>query len=157
LQYAGKVTSGAEKFILSGNHLYLGDWSGRACLNKADGSIVWEQVGYTADDRLVLAGNQLFSTGSTNVYCFDAATGNQLWQYNTTYSADSNPILWDGRLYCVMADALRVFNPKNGKVLYENKDWGLPGSRAQGFIPQLDDMIFLPFSDEIVALRLRDL
>lgn len=157
LQYAGRVSGANDVLLMDDTRLYLGDWSGRACLNKADGSLVWEQSGFTSSDRLVLEGKKLYSTCDVSLNCFNAETGALQWQFNSSFTLDSNPIIWKSRVYCVMADALRVFEAGNGKLLFTNSDWGLPGYRVQGFIPYQDNIIYLPKINEITALRLRDL
>ena len=118
---------------------------------------MWEQSGFTSSDRLVLEGKKLYSTCDVSLNCFNADTGALQWQYNSSFTLDSNPIIWKGRVYSVMADALRVFDAGNGKLLFTNSDWGLPGYRVQGYIPQQDNIIYLPKTNEIIALRLRDL
>lgn len=157
LQHAGDVAGSSDILVMDDTRLYLGDWSGRACLNKADGSLVWEQPGASVGWRLVLDGKKLYSICDVSVYCFNAETGSLQWQYDSSFSLDSNPIVWKGNVYCVMADALRVFDAKNGKLLFTNKEWGIPGYSLQGFVPRQDDMIYIPRTNDMIALRLRDL
>lgn len=162
LKYTGNGMGGTHRLVMNNDRLFIADWSGAACLEKSNGNVVWESAGMFCAIRFVLKGNRLFSSGykpegpdAGSLYCLNADTGAIVWSQSTRFSLDSNPIIMHERVYSVMSDALRVFNKDTGELLYENKDWGIPGYRSQGYVPQEGNIIYLPRENDIIALKLR--
>lgn len=156
LDHAGMPTVGSHTMFVDQGRLYLADWAGRACLDAGSGEVIWEQAGESAESRLVLQGGRLYSTINLSNKCFDARTGDLVWEHLTPYTEDSNPIVWQDHVYVANADALRVFD-LDGTLVAEIEEWGLPGDRMQGYVPILDDTLYLPQTRQLLALKLRTL
>ena len=52
------------------------------------------------------------------------------------------------------ADGLRVYDKDTGEVLGIDTNLGLPGMRGQGYIPHNGDILYLPQTEKLVAVKL---
>jgi len=81
--------------LIVGNKIYVATYAGDLyCLNKRDGSIIW-QVAIGSAVRFSIASDKLYVSGSDGVvYALRADDGEQLWQYRTVKGALSQPLIY---------------------------------------------------------------
>lgn len=152
--HAGEVFAGGKRLLLSDNTLFLADSSGRAAVNKVTGDLLYEKKGVSGWQRMTLENNRIYAAFDLELRCYDLATGNVLWINRHDYTRDANPVIWKNRLYMVDSDALHVYNKNTGLLLGRERSLGIRDYRDAGYIPHVGDIMYVPKTEELVAIRL---
>ncbi len=90
------------KPLIDGDRVYVSSQDHSVyALNKADGSIVWQQdLAAAVNAAPAIADGTLYvGTFGNKLFALDAATGEQRWSYDTNYWVWDTPALVDGVLY----------------------------------------------------------
>lgn len=154
--------SSTEHMILVNNILYIADYIGHAAVDVRDGSVVYEneennRFGFMRGWRTYDDGILYYPMRDATLTAVRASDGKILWSHQPEeyiHNRESNPLIWGDRVYMVDPEGLRAYNKKTGKYYGLQESLGIPGNRIPGYIPFKDDIIYIPQTDKLVAVRL---
>lgn len=121
LVWSARVNS--HNLHIVGNRIYtVYDYEG-ACLDPADGSLLW-QSSDVRGRNLVVAGGKIYTIFSMNrsgwVSCVDAQTGEPVWKNDRI--SGSGIAMHKGRLFIVSGSYAACLDPSDGSVIWKNTD-----------------------------------
>lgn len=160
-EYIGCVVGGNNNFKLVDNTLYIADSSGIAAIKNKTGEVIFEKKieydsGSLGVEYLEYSNKKIVYSFNNYLKCSNSRNGKVIWEFDTKYTNSTNPIIYGNIVYNVDPDALRGFNIKNGKKVYENTSLGISGYRTVGYIPHKDDVIYIMKTNEIIAVKIKD-
>ena len=95
-------------------------------LDLQSGEQVWKTIlsgipsGRSSSSTPCFAENRIYAVGGNRLICVEAENGKLLWECPLgTEAIASSPLFHDGKVF-VLADTLRAFDGKTGKLIWEN-------------------------------------
>lgn len=109
------------------------------------GEVLWSYPTLSGDDAPLVSDDRLY-WASDSIYCFNLTTHQPEWIVDGGDSKNSNPLLYNGKLYCAVVSfgaqgmIVRCFNSVDGSQIWQKWYAG----RMQGSFSVWDDMLIFP-------------
>lgn len=149
--------SSHEHLLLEDQILYIADYRGRAAIDTQNASLLYEYsggtMGYSAYDDGIL----YYPFVDATLRAYRPSDGKLLWEHQPEeyiHNRETNPLFHGDRVYMVDPEGLRAYNKKTGKYYGLQESLGAPGNRIPGYIPFKDDIIYIPQTTRLLAVRL---